>query len=297
MSGSSFTPTVSSSTPRRERAESPSVWQACSPSLSLGGLSSESKPQEHHSTPRHRRESLISWKETGAISPILYTSFISVEMVSALHSDQLWICRKDENKDYTWSSPKNHEVLSSPCYLCQLPPNIKPRSREFITNQPLTPFPMPPPKPSSNCLHPVIRQINGRAWNVAFTSTKVKCCREGGAGWLWRVDYALRNPLNASIIWWSCQFAVCALSLPHLLPPPPNQSRLCCNTSEEDLKFREAEIHVGRRDKQPQMLPGIPTSLKLKITVLMSWQNLCHVWIYIIWVKGTTGAYGKSETW
>lgn len=105
-------------------------------------------------------------------------------------------------------------------FRCHPPPNIKPRSREFITNQPLTPFPIPPPKPCSNCLHPVIRQINGRAWNVAFTSTKVKCCREGGAFWLWRVDYALRNPLNASIIWWSCQFAVCALSLPHFLSPP-----------------------------------------------------------------------------
>lgn len=41
-------------------------------------------------------------------------------------------------------------------------------------------------------------------------------------------------------------------------------------------------MHVGRRDKQPQMLPGIPTSPKLKITVLMSLQNLCHVWICII---------------
>lgn len=106
----------------------------------------------------------------------------------------------------------------------------------------------PPPKPRSNCLHPVIRQINGRAWNVAFTSTKVKCCREGVAFGLWLVDYALRNPLNASIIWWSCQFAVCALSLLHFLSPPPNQSRLCCMTSEEDLKFGEAEIHDGRRD-------------------------------------------------
>ncbi len=142
---------------------------------------------------------------------------------------------------------------------------------------------MPPPKPCSNCLHPVIRQINGRAWNVAFTSTKVKCCREGGAFWLWRVDYALRNPLNASIIWWSCQFAVCALCSTSYSSSPLNQSRLCCNTSEEDLKFGEAEIHVGRRDEQPQMLPGIHTSPKLKITVLMSLQNLCHVWICIIY--------------
>ncbi|CAB1451621.1 unnamed protein product [Pleuronectes platessa] len=36
--------------------------------------------------------------------------------------------------------------------------------------------------------------------------------------------------------------------------------RLCGNTSEEDLKFGEAEIHAGRRIEQPQMLPGIPTS-------------------------------------
>lgn len=58
-------------------------------------------------------------------------------------------------------------------------------------------------------------------------------------------------------------------------PPPPNQSRLCCMTSEEDLKFGEAEIHDRRRDEQP---PGIPTSAppKLKIRALMSPQNLCH---------------------
>lgn len=61
-------------------------------------------------------------------------------------------------------------------------------------------------------------------------------------------------------------------------PPPPNQSRLCCMTSEEDLKFGEAEIHDRRRDEQPEKPPGIPTSApaKLKIRVLMSLQNLCH---------------------
>lgn len=101
----------------------------------------------------------------------------------------------------------------------------------FTTPLPLTTTTTTPTKPPrSNCLHPVIRQINGRAWNVAFTSTKVKCCSEGVAFRLWLVDYAPRNPLNAGIIWWSCQFAVCALSVPQSprLLPRPRQSRLCC---------------------------------------------------------------------
>lgn len=156
----------------------------------------------------------------------------------------------------------------------------------------------PTQTPGSNRLHPVIRQINDRAWNVAFALTKVKCCREGVAFGLWLVDYAPRNPLNAGIIWWSCQFAVCALSLPHFLfLLPQNQSRLCCTTSEEDLKFGEAEIHVGRRDEQPQKLPGIPTSPELKIRVLMSLRNLCLDLHNTLWVKGksTTGVYAETE--
>lgn len=61
------------------------------------------------------------------------------------------------------------------------------------------------------------------------------------------------------------------LSAPIRIPPPPEPSRLCCSTSEDDVKFGEAEIHVGRRDEQT----GIPASPKLKITVLM------HCRIYV----------------
>lgn len=205
MLGSFGTPTVSFSVPRRESAEFPSMWQTCSPLLSPGGLSSESKPWTSSSSPTQRRSHHMQTEGRGD------TFNTSSMLVTGTDS---WGLTRWPVVEWCWISAFN--------YLCHLPPNIKPRSREFITNQPPNPFQKPPPKPCSNCLHPVIRQINGRAWNVAFTSTKVKCCREGVAFGLWLVDYALRNPLNASIIWWSCQFAVCALSLPHflfLLPP------------------------------------------------------------------------------
>lgn len=201
MPGSLWTPTVSSSMPRREGAQFFfSVWQDCSPSLYPGGLSAgktQTVPHMGEEPTTHTKDDRD--KDS---TPLLF--LVDVWDLTC------W-------PDAGWSR------ISPVSYLRHLPPDIKLRSREFITNQPLTLFHKPPPpKPRSNCLHPVIRQINGRAWNVAFTSTKVKCCREGVAFRLWLVDYAPRNPLNASIIWWSCQFAVCALSLPQssfLLPP------------------------------------------------------------------------------
>lgn len=268
MPGSSLTPTVSSSLPRRERAESPSVWQTCSPLLSPGGLSSASPG---NITPLHKGEDPSQWgtfPEMLQSDTLTSCGFIERMMAKITHGSNQTVVRY---------------LLHPSSYLSHPPPNIKPRSREFITNQPLTPFPMPPPKPCSNCLHPVIRQINGRAWNVAFTSTKVKCCREGGAFWLWRVDYALWNPLNASIIWWSCQFAVCALSLPHflfLLPPEPKPTLLQHFWGGSEV-WRGGDT-FGEEGITATMLPGIPTSPKLKITVLMSFQNLCHIWICII---------------
>lgn len=149
---------------------------------------------------------------------------------SPSHTDTIssfyWICPGPSSPKCKDADEFLQLVISSTCR-----PTLGPR--EFITNQPLTlfheasPSPTPPNPPRSNCLHAVIRQINGRAWNVAFASTKVKCCREGVAFRLWLVDYALPNPLNADIIWWSCQFAVCALSAPQspvLLPLPKTKA-------------------------------------------------------------------------
>lgn len=92
-----------------------------------------------------------------------------------------------------------------------------------------------------------------------------------------------------------------AHSLPHFLslpPPKKPQSRLCCNTFEEDWKFGEAEIRVWRRGEQLQMLSRIPTSPKLKITAVMSSQNLCHIRICIIYSLNQRylGACTETET-
>lgn len=167
-------------------------------------------------------------------------------------------------------------------YLKHLPSDIRIEKIHYKS----TPHPIAqgtyqhPPTPTKtgplwNGLHPVIRQINGIAWNVAFTSTKVKCCREGVAFRLWLVDYVVRNPLNASIIWWSCQFAVCALSAPQslLLRPltAPKPTLLCVDFWGGSEVGRGGDT-CWKEGRGAALVPHVPTTT---ITPHLSLRSKC----------------------
>lgn len=132
-------------------------------------------------------------------------------------------------------------------------------------------------KPCSDCLHSVIWQINGKAWNVAFTLTKVTRCREEGAGRLWHMDYVLRNLLNVWIIWWRCQFAVSSLSLPHFLFLPLWTKADFAATLLKRIWSLERWRYTRRRDTDRVWDPAFLQALDHSANV-----RLCYSWICII---------------
>lgn len=126
----------------------------------------------------------------------------------------------------------------------------------------------PPPlvKPERNSLKyksswtaPIIRQINGRAWNLQFTLTKVTSWGRGD-----RACSGLRQAgLNAGIIWCSCQFAAHALTGTN-----PTLQR----TFEEVLWVKRASPARGRATRFYEC------ALYIHINLLKRWQHM-HVWM------------------
>lgn len=100
MPGSSFTHTVSSSMPRREMAEFPSMWQAHSPLLSPGGTLH--LPLSWEKIPSNR-----GWQ--GHIPNFCHASYWQRCFSPTLYADQLKVHRKDDDTFL-------HQATSATCH-------------------------------------------------------------------------------------------------------------------------------------------------------------------------------------